>query len=325
MVRKFSITFLTVLTILTIAPLTHAQVTSGSISISPLTMELILEVGKSTDHRITVKNSFAVPYAISFEALDVEIASDTHSVKFLPPESKGNTTKSLASWVRPVGSSTFQLEPDQDKVFSFRLEPPQGISPGDFYASLNFYYQPVEAGESGGRVQVRQSLGSLILVSVAGTGTPATAAQDYTISEPRVSLLGDSVEVLTDVRNNTLRYIHLKPLLSVVSKEGNVVYQKDGKSKRVFPGEATVMEDTFPQSVVALAEGLTLKYSLRDARSQTSYFESSVSLDNLSASWLGVIRQSLLWITGALILIGLAVLMLRGGKGDVKPSKRKRK
>lgn len=253
-----------------------AQQVNSSISISPLIMEIEMENVQSYLKTIKVKNTNAVPYQITFEAFDVEIDPSTHNVKLLPATSKQNHAKSLASWMIPSGESTFVLQPKEEKIFEFQISAPVEALPGDYYGSVNFYYVPAESVKNGG-IAIRQSLGCLLLVSLLGEN-PAMDQQPYDIAQVELQRGIQETEVSLQISNNTLRYVQVRPFLSIRDEKGEVFFQKNGASKRVFPGETTFVTDSFP-SVYAAGEQMTLEYALWDRQKKLKLYEETIPLE----------------------------------------------
>lgn len=266
-------------------------------------MEMEIENTKTYLRNVTVKNTNAVAYEISFEAFDVEIDPDTHNVKMLPTVSRGNTLRSLASWIIPSSEPTFVLQPGEEKIFEYRFSAPVDAQPGDYYGSLNFYYKPVGV-EQNGNITVRQSLGSLLLVSLAGP-TPISGIEPYTLSKLSLNRMSDKTEVALDVQNNTLRFIHVRPLITLKDVKGDIFFQKEGVSKRVFPGEKSSVVHFFPNVYLSTEEDLTLYYSLWDRQKKEKLYEEVVPLGPLrgaSASF-DSFEWLLLWGGGAILLV----------------------
>jgi hypothetical protein len=280
-----------------------ASAQQGSISISPLIMEMDVEKSTVYEREILVKNSNGVPYEVTFEAFDVEIDSMNHNISFLPPESKRNTQRSFASWIVPISPVQYVVAPGEKAAFRFQFQVPEGATPDDYYGSLNFYYRPVTQVQSG-NVQVRQSLGSLLLVSLNGASETAPQSP-YSISRLILNRKSEETQVSLDFTNETLRFVHLKPLISLKDAEGEIYFQKEGLSKRVFPGETSSIPHAFPNVYLAAAADLKLQYSLWDKKGEQKLYEEELSLDSLRSAAGFDVSQLRSWI-----LIGAVVLLV---------------
>lgn len=258
----------------------QAQETSG-ISLSPLILELSLEAGKGYDKSIVVTNTSRMTYAVSFEAFDVEIESTSHNISFLPAESKKNTARSLAAWILPGGETSFILVPGEKREFSFTLQVPNGVALEDYYASLNFYYQSEAAAQQNGNVRIRQSLGTLLLVTV---GDPVAEQggrlrpDDYVISEPVLHTQVQDTQVLVNFVNNTLRYANLRPILTLVDDAGDIYYQREGQPKRIFPGEAADVVHAFPNTYLESEKPLTMRYAILERQGNQELYARDIPL-----------------------------------------------
>jgi hypothetical protein len=303
-----------------------ASAQSGSISISPLIIEMDVEEATSYVREVIVKNTNGIPYEVTFEAFDVEIDSLNHNVSFLPPESKRNVQRSLASWVVPVSPVKFLIEPGQKIPFQFQFQVPAGAFADDYYGSLNFYYRPVSQVQNG-NVQVRQSLGSLLLVSL-NSSTEVPPVSPYNISRLTLNKKTEETGVSLDFTNETLRFVHLKPLITLKDESGETYFQKEGLSKRVFPGETSSIPHSFPNVYLASAADLKLHYSLWNKSGEQKLYEEELSLDSLrSAAGFDVSRLRFWLMAGALVLLLSSVSIYIKRKGHLmvvsKPKRRK--
>lgn len=258
----------------------HAQdLGRGTISVTPLIIELELDAGDTVEREIQVQNMNNVVYEISFESFDVEVERETHNVNFLPEASKQNVERSLASWVSPLGSSSLQLDVGEQLDFGFEIDVPELVAPGDYYSSLNFYYTPVDGQQGDGTVLVRQSLGVLLLLTVKGDGDITAETVEFDFSGPQLRSDKDGVQLEVDIFNNSLRYVHLKPVLSLLTAAGETLFESEGSSKRVFPGERTTLGHEISAEQLVSGEALELHYAFWDRQGQTQYYQGKVLLD----------------------------------------------
>jgi len=281
---------------------------AGGISLSPLISELDLESGKAYQRTIRVTNRDTVALEISAEAFDVSVEAQTHAVNFLPGVSRRNTLKSLAAWIMFSTEMPFVLEPGEQQGVDYSIVVPEAVAPANYYASLNFSYR--KQGSSGGNVQVLQSIGSLCLVSVdVEQIMDAVEGREFEVSDIVLAPQEDQTEVWVHFSNNSLRYVNVKPEVLIQDGSGEVYYQKQGKSKRVFPGEQSRIEGDFPNVYLAADKEMTLRYALWDAQQQNKYFEQQIALEGLTDEVL-FSAEVVFWVR-----VGLAVMavMVLGG------------
>jgi len=256
----------------------------GGININPLIMELSLVPGKSYDHKVTVSNSSKVSdFIVNAEAFDVAIEPETHNVKFFDDASKKNVNKSLAAWIVPESDLALLVESKEVKEYHFKIEVPAEAQSGNYYASVNFYFEAKGQQTKFGNVKVRQSIGTLMLVNVGSEGEEELhgAALDYEMSALELVPGEEETNLVINFFNNGLKYIHLRPLIQIVDAAGEVYYQKEGSSLRVFPGDKSTIESAFPNSYLAKANELTLNYSLVDKEKGDKYYEKALALSVL--------------------------------------------
>jgi len=322
MIRCFFFSLITAVTVLSLSAPVYAQEFYSSISIQPLIVEMEIENVQSYIKKIKVVNTNSVPYEITFEAFDLEIDPSTRNMKLLPASSKKNRIKSLASWVVPEGDSVFVLQPKEEKDFEFQFGAPVEASPGDYYASLNFYYKPVGAAENG-NISIRQSMGCLFLVSLLGENLE-TDQEPYDMTQVSLRRMADDTEVSIELLNNTLRFVQVRPSLSIRDEEGEVYFQKDGSSKRVFPGERSIISSSFPNIYLAAKERMTLDYTLWDRQKKLKLYEETVPLEVFRGASPPYFEnlKSILQMSGGALLVLIIFLFLR--KNRSSPTKTSR-
>lgn len=279
-----------------------AQDINPAITVSPLILEFDIEEGKRYEHAFQVSNSFSSDYQIHFEAFDVEIEPESHNVEFLPEVSKRNVQKSLASWIKPRGEISFVLPSQLTRRFIVDIEVPRGIDTKDYYASVNFYFTALDQSSGEGVVQVRQSIGSLLLASMGDAGDVSSGEEtEYSFSDLSEEIQGDEVKVSVGIRNDSLRYVHLRPLLRILDQEGAVYFQSQGDSKRIFPGEFDELSHSFPLKYLGSSEPLHVSFQLWDRLGKKKYFEKEQPLESnpdlvfrLENDWLNSVKYGLL-------------------------------
>jgi|CXWL01.1.fsa_nt_gi hypothetical protein len=269
-------------TIFLSVPVVQAQ---GGISISPLISELEVVPGQSYEKVIQVTNKDVVPLEISIEPFDIEIQSETHGVTFLPESSRRNIPRSLAAWVDESKPASFVLEPGEQQPIELEIKVPDEANSGDYFASLNVYYRSTLASTQA-NILVKQSIGSLLLVSIASPGEiKAAAPTDYMAVGPTLGIGRELVSLTTELKNNTLRYIRVKPLVTVLDDKDTILYQREAPPKRVFPGENAEFAQDFPSKYLTLKEPLRSVILLASVDGAEQYFETTVDLTEYQADY----------------------------------------
>jgi len=283
----------------------------GGISITPLIMELEAQAGDRIERSVRVVNQYSGAYTVDFESFDVDIESESHNVRFLPEASRQNANRSLASWVELLGEERFPLAVEEQRDVTFVIDVPETVVPGDYYSSLNFYYSPAQHQSAPGAVRVRQSLGVLVLLTVTGESAPRV---ELSFSEPAVSRTGQDIDFEIDFLNDSLRYVNLKPVLTLISAAGDTLFESVGGAKRVFPGEQTRLKHQLSAGDAVL-EATELRYSFWDRQGEHRYAEGMVQLDPVelhgAASREGVTPSALALLLGGLAVVLLVVLIWR--------------
>ena len=281
---------------------------SGSLVVSPLLVEMDVEAAKSYPRSLSLKNEFPEALEIEIVAVDVEVESGSRNVQFLAEESKQNALRSLASWMQfSEEDASFLLESGESRELSFQVQVPEDVSAGDYFASVQVYFRRPGEEEGLNTVNVKQSIGSLFLVKVQGASAGAASAE-YSFSELSLKANGEKMFVSLNASNDTLRYLHLKPQISIVNDAQEVQFQSVGPSVRVFPGETVPVKHSFPKDYLSSIEPLTLTYSLWDREQQMVHHEASLELETAYA---GYLSYQDFWIQyGKKLLAGAIVVVL---------------
>lgn len=261
----FSSFFRSSLCLLTLWSLTlGASAQEGTIQVSPMIDEIRIGNGTIPERVLTISNVNTVTsYDIRLEPFDVEIEPSSHAVSYLPEASKGNTKRSLASWL-DLDENQFVLAPGEERKLSYRIQKPDGVADGSYYASLNVSFTPQSsAPQEESFVKVKQSIGSLILVNVSKEGDVTNEdLSDFLVTPLRLVPGGDAMKAQVMVTNNLLRYLRLRSHIRITDLDGEVYYDSSAADQRVFPGETTAVSQSFPAQYMRSEIPLLLSYEL---------------------------------------------------------------
>lgn len=286
----------------------QAWAQEGTISVSPLINELSIHPDGEYERTIEVTNIHSsLSYDVDVTPFDISVDPESHNVKFFAEESKGNVQRSLASWVVFDSEESFRLAPGESREVDYHLEIPQSVSSGDYYAALNFYFEAVkERNAVNGGVQVRQSIGSLLLVTLSkNANAEAPTFEDLVFSELTLSPRGDEVVVNLNMLNNLLNYLNVNPYIEITDRGGEVYFQHQGASKRVFPGESADIVHAFPESYMRSEEPLVMKYSLHSKAKAATVYESEVEIGAAPSLIMDLWGVKGVLILGTILMLGV--------------------
>jgi hypothetical protein len=301
--------------------MTMSAYAQAGVSISPLISDLKFESGGEYERSIRVRNlSDEDIYTVEVDSQDVEI-DDDNSVVFLDFASKGNMSKSGASWFTFSEEQSFDLQPGEVRDYVFTIEVPEEVRDGDYYASFNVDYSVLDSNGSRSLngVSVHQSLGALFLIQVNNEQEDEILSfiENYDFSDMTFSPEGDGVLVSSEVYNNSLKYLRLSALVTITTPDGEIYYQQQGKPVRVFPGRSKIIQHSFPRTYLDSSQDFVMKYAVSDTSYTTQYYEDEIDLD-----WLSDSGQVNMWfylssfkslILLAIVLISLVLVYVKRG------------
>ncbi len=210
----------------------QVDITSQTLSVSPLTFELSANPGSTLTNKIKVSNPSSSPIKIRMSVEDFKPAGETGSVIITEDE---NYTYSLSKWVS-VDPIEFTLPPMGQEVVSFTISVPLQAEPGGHYGSILAEVLP---GEVEGGSAIAQKVGALILLSVAGEVSKQLLVKEF--SAPSFVEEGPVVFLL---RFENLGTVHVRPkgFISITNmlgkKEADIAFPQ----KNVLPNSIRKLE-----------------------------------------------------------------------------------
>ena len=308
----------------TVATVVNAQETpsysESSLGISPAILELILTPGIETDTEIVVFNSTKFPLPIkstveSFIANESFIGSETivsHDVF------------DSSSWFS-VEPEDFIIQPNEEKVVTVKVFPPENAEPGGHYATI--FFQPLipEAFLSESATNLTTKVGALALSIVSGD--IVESAEVASIEVPKLNQYGP-VSLGTPITNTG--NVHLLPSGSISIEN---MFTHKTTELAISPG--TVLPKT--QRVFKVDFGSKLMFGRFKALSHIKYGSSNKDLFTEETEfwvipWI-LILVVITMLTGGILLYTIIgknvfaawnVLLGRADSADITSSKRKK-
>lgn len=147
-----------------VAPITNAQSNSAQgLEISPPLQELSADPGNTVTTNIKVRNVTQEPLEVTASVNDFVAAGEDGQPKLLLQDGE-QSPYSIKDWVTTI--SKVNLQPGEQQSVSVTLRVPENASPGGHYGVVRF--SGTSPGLEGSGVSLSASVGSLILVNVAG-------------------------------------------------------------------------------------------------------------------------------------------------------------
>jgi hypothetical protein len=201
---------------------------NASISIVPAYVEAGLDRG-NVAKSITVTNSDDTTEQYRAQVYHFIFTKDGSVEKIEPDE------HSLAPWIK-LNPKEFTLGPKATRVIRMAVVPPSGLSPGEYWAAIEF--EPLKGvvssgGDSGG-VSIKFEVISTILVPVVGTVGKPTHQGEFRDLQATVKAGKLQLEaVLVNLGTGRLRF---KGLYEIRDSKGEVVAQGAAGEATVLPG-----------------------------------------------------------------------------------------
>lgn len=183
------------------------QPSGQGLEISPPVLELNANPGQVLTANIRIRNVTKTPLVVRGRINDFVAGGEEGQPKLLLDETD-KSSYSLKDWAPSVPS--LQLPPGEVRSVAVRLNVPPNASPGGHYGVIRFTGTPPELEDTG--VALSASIGTLVLVNVAGNVTESVKFEEFFVSRKgnKGSFFESGPLVLTErVRNDG--NVHVKP------------------------------------------------------------------------------------------------------------------
>lgn len=194
-----------------------AYADSLSLSISPPLLEVMIRPGKSITQTYNLVNSgeatIIIPRLAAYTINGVEFNGESIKDPWI------NFLNSDISFDR-----TFFLEKGQQRRLVLRINPPVGLSEGDYYRTILFStieYPNIETSQS----SINQSIGSILLVNVTTNGLAAKSGQISKFEIPQVVDSFGPVDGNIEVKNSGDRYFRTIGEITLTGPVGQASFQ----------------------------------------------------------------------------------------------------
>ena len=130
--------FLFIFFVFSFSPLDVRAEGVGTLSVSPLFIDISLEEGEKTkDFHVDVSNTTAEPVVLRFSLVDFGSLNESGGIAFLGKDGEGDNRYALASWIVPE-RDVVTLLPDTKETLKFTVENRESLSPGGHYGAVLF-------------------------------------------------------------------------------------------------------------------------------------------------------------------------------------------
>jgi hypothetical protein len=201
-------------------------------TVSPVQSDLEIRAGGTAQLVLTVQNQGTDVIGVKTYLWDWWYSDTGH--RFEPP---GTLDRQAAAWFTPFPRE-LQLAPDESAVVQLNGSIPKDVS-GGYYTVAFVEARPLQP-ESGAGMGITPGgrIGSLVLLRVAATGTPALALGAVEVSA------ADGAPAAVSVALSDGGDVHTFATLRAVVRDGagNVVDRIDGRPLRLLPGQRRSLE-----------------------------------------------------------------------------------
>lgn len=283
----------------------HAE-SGQAFTISPPLLEMDATPGSVTRAKISLTNVSSGTLSMSVQTNDFGSKNETGEPNIIFDEGH-ETPYSMKNWITKPGDFTLKSKETRDLTVPIKV--PSNAEPGGHYAVIRFT-GTTPAGESQ-QVALSASIGSLVLLKVAGDIQQSAAVEDFYAAtqkfEKRSFFESPPVSLVTRIRNTG--NLHVKPSGTVVVKD---MFGKEISTLRMN-GDPSNPKDSpgsvLPQSVrrfdVTQPDGAFGRYT---ATMTLNYGDGKV-LEKTTGYWVVPYRA----ILGVLLVTGLVVFGLIKG------------
>jgi hypothetical protein len=205
-----------------------------SITVSPLTVDMVVPAGSSQQVPITVANRGEAP--LEFRAYLFDWSFDDSQSVYPPP---GSTERSAALW-SSVLPQRMTLDPGTRDRFDLVVSPPEDARAGYFAVLFIDTGLPTVQAENGeGAFALTGRIGVVLAVRIQGTGTDALQVEDVRVDPPSAST---PLSIETVIYNLGDVHANAESRVVVVDAEGQVRAKLAGRRPFVLPGQTRTIE-----------------------------------------------------------------------------------
>lgn len=183
------------------------QVAEQGLSVSPVSVELNAEKGKTYTLDVKVTNVTGTDLSYNAEYFDFR-AKDETGTPDLFQDAKLPASASVRTWLGT--DNTFSLTSHQQKTLKIQVAVPKNAEPGGHYGVVAFS-GAVPSG-SGERVSIRVKTGLLVLIRVAGDIKESLAVEEFTAtSQHKTPWFIENAPIDFTLRLKNTGNVHVKP------------------------------------------------------------------------------------------------------------------
>lgn len=215
--------------------LSHAQLSVQTITITPPTIQQVVNPGDKKEGTLSVINDSDGDLTFVTSVYDF-VVTDTHGTpQILPAGTIANNKYSAANWVA-VYPAEFSVKARQRVTINYYLQVPGNAGPGGHYAAI--VYQPITAGaQQGTGAHIQSQIATLVYFDVAGpikegakvTKFSANPFQEYGPVDIKTQILN-----MGDLHINPQGYITLKDMV------GKTIATVPLAQRNIFPGNVAL-------------------------------------------------------------------------------------
>jgi hypothetical protein len=196
------------------------------IKVSPVILNLSLDPGTTQNFPVTVDNLTDQPLPMRVIVSGFDSNDEDHGIKI----SETMQTSPLQQWIE-VDQKEAVIQPKDSRIFNITVNVPKRVDLGGYYAMI--FFAPLVINNE---MPVNARVGVLALVNL---GADDDINNKIFIEQYRFSNLimeNPPLDVLVRVKNTSLNYATIKPVLTIKSVFGPV-FEYEMEDKVILPGK----------------------------------------------------------------------------------------
>ena len=258
-------------------------------TLSPPIFELRANPGDRLSEVVSVFNSGDDDIALAATLENLKPMGEKGQVQVIGDSGEG--LPSLKDWIK-IKNGSVGLKKGETKNLDFSIDVPGNAEPGSHFATILF--GTTGTNPSGSGSQVSQKIGTLVLLTVAGTANEKAKVVTFT---PQKKFFWRNQEINFNLVINNSGNIYLRPrgFLTITDIFGRKVAQTEIDGKNILPGASRIIPSSF------VSKRFFGPYT---ASLALVYGDTNQNINASSGFWV------IPWLTTTIVIVLLVVIIL---------------
>ena len=295
--------------------------TANTLRVSPVRSDVTVNPGDTSIINVTVSNPSDAKVTVRPIQNDFVAGDEDGTPAIILEEGESADSHSLKQFLSPL--ETVEIEPGESKTVEVEVTIPEDAEAGGYYGVIRF---APSTPDDGGEVNTSASVASIVLLTVTGDAAEKLDLTEFLVKQhDRVKSFftsGDGVS--TAIRFQNDGQVHAGPFGAITVTKGDTIVQEidfNNKTQRDM-----VLPDSARRWSVPL-EGID-GFGKYTVHATFTYGASNKSIEASESFWVIPKMIIVLFAAASLVIvavIGAVIYRLRGTKGSVKKSTKRRR